>query len=321
MNGGPAPNARDAMNVDIVVVSYNTRDILASCLRSIAATCRTDRHVNTIVVDNASTDGSADMVRRVAPRTQLIELDQNIGFGPANNRGMAAGTAPYILFLNSDAELTPGAVQTLRRFLDDHPDCAAVGPRLVHPDGSFHASCRRFRTVPRNFWNTAGLHVRFPKLFPFLHDWLREDEHRTGRRVPMISGASMMIRRDYLESIGGFDDSVFLYEEEMDIFLPAKRHRKKVCFCGEATVIHHHGASSGETKQLSDTVLLHAYRSKYYVYRKHRGRIRARMLYWSDRIPYGLSAILNRLRKRQTPSARHYAFCRWGFIESFNGLE
>ncbi|MCL4694829.1 MAG: hypothetical protein KJ060_20230, partial [Candidatus Hydrogenedentes bacterium] len=92
------------------------------------------------------------------------------------------------------------------------------------------------------------------------------------------------------------------------------------CYCGEATVIHHHGASSGETRQPSDTVLLHAYRSKYYVYRKHRGRIRARLLYWSDRVPFGLSAFLNRLRKRQSPSARHYVYCRWGFVESFRSL-
>lgn len=261
------------------------------------------------------------MVRRVAPRAHVIELDRNLGFGTANNRGMAAGIAPHILFLNSDAELTQGAVQTLDKFLADHPDCVAVGPRLVHPDQSFHPSCRRFRSVLRNFWNTAGLHLRFPRFLSSLHDWLREDEHVSGRRVNMISGACVMIRRDYLESIRGFDENVFLYEEEMDIFLPAKRRRKSVCFCGEATVIHHHGASSGEMTQLSDTVLMHAYRSKYYVYRKHRGRIRARLLYWSDRIPLGISARLNRLRKRQSPSARQYVFCRWGFIESFNGLK
>jgi hypothetical protein len=309
------------MSVEIVVVSYNTRDILATCLRSIAATCRDYRRIRTIIVDNASTDGSADMVRRVAPRAHLIELDRNLGFGPANNRGMAAGSAPYVLFLNSDAELTPGAVDTLKAFLEQHPDCVAVGPRLVYPDHSFHPSLRRYRTVLRNFWNTAGLHTRFPRLFPFLHDWLREDEHVSGRRVHLISGACMMLRRDYLESIGGFDENVFLYEEEMDVLYPAKRKRKKVCYCGEATVIHHHGASSGETKQPSDTVLLHAYRSKYYVYRKHHGRIRARMLYWSDRIPFGLSALQNRLRNRPSPSARHYAFCKWGFIESFNGVK
>jgi len=309
------------MSVDIVVVSYNTRDILASCLRSIAATCRHSRHIRTIVVDNASTDGSADMVRRVAPRALVLELERNFGFGTANNKGIAAGGAPYILFLNSDAELTPGAVETLEKYLDDRPDCIAVGPRLVHPDGSFHPSCRRFRSVLRNFWNTSGFQVKFPRLFPSLHDWLREDEHVTGRRVPMISGACMMIRRAYLDSIGGFDENVFLYEEEMDIFLPARRRRMKVCFCGEATVIHHHGASTGGTSQLSDTVLLHAYRSKFYVYRKHRGRIRTRLLYWSDRVPFGVSAFLNGMRKRQTPAGRLFAFCRWGFLESFNGLK
>lgn len=308
------------MSVDIVVASYNTREILAACLRSIVTTCRDLRGLRVIVVDNASDDGSADMVRRISPRIHLIELDRNIGFGPANNRGIAAGTAPYLLLLNSDAELTPGALQTLTAFLDSHPECIAAGPRLVHPDGSFHPSCRRFPTVLRNFWNTAGLQVRFSRLLKGLHNWLGESEHVSGRYYDMVSAACVLVRRDYLESIGGFDENVFLYEEETDIFLPARRRRKKVGYCGEASVVHHHGASSGE-RLASDTSLLHLYRSKYYVYRKHRGRIRARLLYWSDRLPLGFSVALNRLRRRPSAAARHAMFSRLGFQESFRALK
>ena len=308
------------MRVDIVVVSYNTRDLLAACLNSIAETCGRQRNIRTIVVDNASTDGSAAMVRRISPQIHLIEMDRNMGFGSANNRGIAAGEAPYILFLNPDAELTPGCLQRLAQFMEAHPDCAAAGPRLSHPDDSFHASCRRFPTVLRNFWNTAGLHVRFPRLLNGLHDWLDESEHVDGRTVDMVSTACVMVCRDYLNAIGGFDENVFLYEEEADIFLPARRRRKRVHFCGEAHAIHHHGASSGEN-QGSATTLLHRYRSKYYVYRKHRGRIRARLLYWSDRLPFAISRLVAWLRRKGTPATRTANFCRLGFRESFRPLK
>ena len=308
------------MRVDIVVVSYNTRDLLAACLNSIAETCGRQRGIRTIVVDNASTDGSAAMVRRISPRIHLIEMDRNMGFGSANNRGIAAGDAPYILLLNSDAELTPNCLQRLVQFMEANPDCIAVGPRLFHPDGTFHPSCRRFPTVLRNFWNTAGLHVRFPRLLRGLHDWLDEPEHADGRAVDMVSAACVLVRRDFLDAIGGFDEDVFLYEEEADIFLPARRHRKRVYFCGDARAIHHHGASSGE-RQGNGTTLVHRYRSKYFVYRKHRGRIRARLLYWSDWLPFAVSRLVAWLRRRTTPATRMATFCRLGFRESFRPLK
>ncbi|MCC6487300.1 MAG: glycosyltransferase family 2 protein [Candidatus Hydrogenedentes bacterium] len=308
------------MRVDIVVVSYNTRDLLAACLNSIAETCGRQGGVRTIVVDNASTDGSAAMVRRISPRIHLIEMDRNMGFGAANNRGIAAGDAPYILLLNSDAELAPGCLHHLVQTMEAHPDSIAVGPRLSYPGGLFHPSCRRFPSVLRSFWNTAGLHVRFPRLLKRLHDWLDEDEHVDGRVVDMVSGACVLVRRDYLNAIGGFDEDVFLYEEEADIFLPARRRRKRVYFCGQAHAIHHHGASSGEI-QSSGTALLHRYRSKYFVYRKHRGRIRARLLYWSDRIPFAISRFVAWLRRRTTPATRMATFSRLGFRESFRPIK
>jgi hypothetical protein len=299
------------MAVDVVVVSYNTRDLLRACLNSIHEACQ-GTPVRTIVVDNGSLDGSRDLVRGAFPEVNLIAMDRNVGFGAANNRGMRAGAADYILFLNSDAELKPGAVCSLAAVLDQYPECVAVGPRLIYPDGRFQPSCRRFPTLLRSFWMTAGLHRRFPDWMTSQHSWLSESEHRLATAVDMVSGACFLIRRSYLESIGGFDENVFFYEEEMDLFLPARRRGLTVRYCVEAEVIHHHGASSGIGGP-NDTALYHLYRSKYYVFRKHYGGRTAFLTYAGDRAVFTLSRIVNRLRGTPSEAARNVDLCRRGY--------
>ncbi len=300
------------MAVDVVVVSFNTCALLRACLASIRAANAEGGGTTGIVVDNASKDDSVAMVRNEFPETRLIALDTNIGFGPANNRGIEAGSAPYVLLLNADAELTPGALSAMCTFLDKRPKCVAAGPKLVYPDGRFHPSCRRFPTVLRNLWNTAGLQDRFRSHFAGMRNWLREPEHVSGAAVDMVSGACALVRRDYLESLGGFDENIFLYEEEMDIFLPARRRGLEVCWCGEATVIHHHGASSGEHQE-SAFALKHQYLSRYYCFRKHYGAWAARLAYWSDFAVYGLSMMLNRLRGKASTAELHLGLVRDGY--------
>ncbi|GMW00511.1 MAG: hypothetical protein AMXMBFR84_16480 [Candidatus Hydrogenedentota bacterium] len=291
------------MAIDVVIVSYNTADLLRRCLQSIAHTAsdRTDWAV--YVVDNASSDGSVDMITREFPGMTVIPLESNIGFGPANNAGAKAGKNPLILFLNSDAELTPGVLNAMERMLLDDESAIAVGPKLVYPEGSFQPSCRRFPNPLRNFWQLAGLHTKFPSLFPRAHTWLSQAEHEAAHEVDMVSGACFLIRRTYFESVGGFDDRVFLYEEELDLFYPTRRRGLSVLYCPAATVIHHHGASSGE-KQGSELAQYHLFFSKYLVFEKHYGPWSATITYWTDQILYGLSALLNRLRGKQTPATQ-----------------
>lgn len=305
------------MGIDIVIVSFNTRDLLRACLDSIRAHGAGLPNLRTIVVDNGSSDGSPDLVRREYEEVCLVPLDRNLGFGAANNRGMQAGSGDYILFLNSDAELTAGALGTLVDFLERRPQCVAVGPRLEYPDGGFQPSCRRFPTLLRGFWNTTGLHRRLPRAFQTLHSWLTEREHVPGARVDMVSGACFLVRRSYIESIGGFDENLFLYEEELDIFLPARRRGYDVCYCPDARVIHHHGASSGEF-QGSDTSLYHLFRSKYYAFRKHYGRAVAALAFASDYAVFLASIAVNRLRGTPTSAGRYAALCRKGYRGSFD---
>jgi len=121
-----------------------------------------------------------------------------------------------------------------------------------------------------------------------------------------------LVRRDYNESVGCFDENMFLYEEEMDIFLPARRRGLDVCWCGEATVVHHHGASSGEHQE-NAFALKHQYRSRYYCFRKHYGPWAARLAYWSDAGVYGLSMVLNRVRGKQSTAGLHLGLVREGY--------
>ena len=304
------------MSVDVIVVSYNTRELLRACLASVARAAGETPDVRAFVVDNASRDGSPEMVREAFPSFTLVPLDENIGFGPANNRGVRAGCGVYLLFLNSDAELQPGALRALAAFLDENPGCIAVGPRLEYPDGRFQPSCRRFPTLLRSVWNTAGLQQRFPDRFHGLHSWLTEAEHLPGAKVDMVSGACFLMRRDYLESIGGFDEKLFLYEEEMDVMLPARRRGLDVCYCPSACVIHHHGASSAE-QESSDASLFQLYRSKYYTFRKHYGGLVSWLTFATDYCVFRLSGFKNRFRGTPTPATRNAEISRKGYRASF----
>ena len=303
------------MGVDVIVVSFNTRELLRACLESVQSAAQEIPEVACYVVDNASHDGSPNMVRGSFPKVTLIALDENIGFGPANNRGMRAGRGEYLLFLNSDAELLPGALTTLVAALDKAPTSVAAGPRLEYPDGRFQQSCRRFPSLLRSFWNTSGLQARFPNRFRPLHSWLSEEEHAAARTVDMVSGACFLIRRSYMESIGGFDEKLFLYEEEMDVMLPARRRGLEIRYCPAARVIHHHGASSGE-QQASDLSLYHLYKSKYYAFRKHYGAFIAWLTYLSDYGVFQLSIQRNRLRGTETAATRNAEFCSRGYRDS-----
>ena len=300
-----------APEVDILLVSFNTRELLRECLLSI------QRHaapvtVHTIVVDNASQDHSAEMVRDAFPEVRLVEAGANLGFAAANNLALREGRAPMALCLNADARLLPEALPRLRACLEGDARRVIAGPKLLNPDGSFQPSCRRFPNWPRNLWVYSGMTRRLPGHFHALHTWLDEAEHATATRVDMVSGACFLVRREYLESLGGFDGRLFLYEEELDIMLPARRRGLHTVYCPEAEVVHHGGASVSAAN-LSELALRHTFRSKYLVFRKHYGPASARATYLTDRLLFTLS----KLRHPAQPSPLLDA-ARWGWKASFN---
>ena len=236
---GPFQGGPDAPKVTAVVVSYNTRDDLLRCLASLAAHVRLPLEV--VVVDNASTDGSAAAVRAAYPAARVLESPANQGFSAANNAGIRASSAPQVLVLNSDAELTPGALETLSGLLDARPDVGVVGPRTVNPDGSVQLSFGPDLT-PLSEWRqrslVLGLRARRPEA-------LREAEQRASREhePDWVSGSCFLARRAALEAIGGFDEGFFLYEEDADLCRRLRGAGWRVLYTPAAEVRHALGQS------------------------------------------------------------------------------
>jgi N-acetylglucosaminyl-diphospho-decaprenol L-rhamnosyltransferase len=195
--------------VAVIVVNWNTRELLAQCLESIQATSG-GVDIETVVVDNASTDGSAEMVGASFPAVRVIKNPDNRGFARANNQAIAATTAPYVLMLNSDARLTPGALQCLLERLTSTPRAGLVGARIDNPDGSFQASHMRFPNLAREALIVSGLgRLLYGASYPSSPP----QPNGAARVVEWVSGACMLARRSALAQVGGFDEGYFLYGE------------------------------------------------------------------------------------------------------------
>jgi hypothetical protein len=246
-------------SVCIVIVSYNVRDLLRDCLRTLSGQ-------RVIVVDNASGDGSTAMVRTEFPAVELIANTDNRGFAAACNQGIAASTEEFILILNPDTLVTPAALQTLLDIMRTEPRAGACGPRILNPDGSLQPSCRRFPTLPRLLLDEFGLGKLFPRSTFFggyrmtwwAHDQLRE--------VDQLMGAALLLRRAALEQVGPFDEHFFVYFEEVDLCLRLHGAGWKVLFVPDAQVVHHGGQSA---RQILTEATLYRYRSLGVFYRKH----------------------------------------------------
>lgn len=227
-----------------VVISYETRDLLRACLETV----REEGPAEAVVVDNASRDGSAEMVRAGFPEVRLLARTDNPGYGAASNQGIAACRAPYVLLLNSDTRLRPGTLAALGWELDRHPRAAIVGPRLVNPDGSRQPSCFPFLTpfnvlamntyLNRLVRHAPGLRRRFRPVYSLI----------PAGAVPWVKGAALAIRREAFAAVGGFDESYFLYAEEMDLCWRLARAGWEIRFTPEAEVVHEEGASTGRLR-------------------------------------------------------------------------
>lgn len=230
------------VDVTVILVSYNVRRHVLAALRSVSGTSAL--RVETIVVDNASSDGTVAAVREEFPGTVVVEAGANRGFGAGNNLGLRRAGGRYVLFLNPDAELRPGALEHLVAYLDAHPDVGIVGPRLRYPDGQVQPSRRRFppiRTlliesaIPGHWW------FGWPSLRRYYLDDVADDH---AQDVDWLVGAALLVRRDAIDALGGFDERFFLYSEELDLGRRFRSRGWRIVFDPDAEVIHHEGKSS-----------------------------------------------------------------------------
>ncbi|HWE81796.1 MAG TPA: glycosyltransferase family 2 protein [Gaiellaceae bacterium] len=255
-----------ASQVDIVVVSYNTHDLLRGCLESLAS--EPSRSIR--VVDSGSSDRSAELVEREFPSVELLTVP-NRGFGAAANRGIAAGDAAYVLLLNADTSCRPGAVDSLARYLAARPAVGLVGPRLVDPDGTLQPSCFRFLTPAAAAVTMTGLSATTARLPVVRRAHPPSWSHDRPRRADWVKGAAIMFRREALTETGGFDESFFMYGEELDLCYRLRRQGWESHFTPSATVVHVDGASSGGDRARID---VQVYASLMRFYRKHYSRTR-----------------------------------------------
>jgi len=233
------------MKFSIIIVSWNIRHELLDCLRSIEEN-RPSQDFEVIVVDNASTDGTVDAIKRDCPEIRLVINTENRGFAAANNQGIEKTRGEYILFLNPDTIVHPCSLDGLIKFMDDNNDVGACGPKLLNSDGTIQPSVRRFPT----FRGTLYRHSAFRYLHLFkgqYNKWLMKDfKYDRQLDVDQLMGAALMVRRSIIDQLGGMDETFFMYYEEVDLCYRIKQAGWRIVYVPNVEITHLGGRSAGQ---------------------------------------------------------------------------
>lgn len=308
------------VDLSIVIVSWNVRDLLERCLRSIVTEARPGPdagvflldgwEIEILVVDNASSDGSSEMVRDRFPQAGLIVNSENRGFTAANNQGLGPSKGRYLLLLNPDTEIVGNALATMIGYMQANAEAGALGPRLLNTDGSPQSSRRRFptfatalveSTVVQEWWDDNRILRRF---------YMSDTADDAVQEVDWVVGACLLVRREAYEQVGGLDEGFFMYSEELDWCRRIKAAGWKVVYLPTATVIHHEGKSS---EQVVPARHVYFQGSKVRYFRKHHGAFQAEALRWFLLMTYvyqaareGLKWLLGHKRPLRAERVRAY---------------
>jgi GT2 family glycosyltransferase len=313
------------IDLSVILVNWNTCGILRNCLESVYRETQT-LSFEVFVVDNASTDGSADMVRRQFPQVRLIENGTNRGFAAANNQAIAQASGDYILLLNSDTLVLDNALAKSVDFARRHPEAGVVGCRVLNADRTLQPSCFMVPSLLNLFLLTTYLSRLFKRNRFFGRErmtwWDRTDQ----RPVEVVTGCFMLIRREVIDDIGALDEAFFMYGEETDFCYRAHKAGWELLFTPEAEIIHLGGASS---RQVRPEMMLQLRGSILLFMKKHRSA----PVYWAAcvlvmlffllRAPYwylyGLAAA--RERERSFQIARTYGTGAGRAMRGASGLQ
>lgn len=252
----------ELIDLSIIIVSWNTKKYLLPCLRELFEKGR-GRYQEVIVVDNGSSDGSGDEVKRAFPSVRIIQNEENLGFARAVNQGFKHSSGRYILLLNPDTRVKDDTTERLLSFMDRHPDAAAAGAQLLNADGSKQNSIANFPTLATELLNKSLLRRLFPEKYPG-----KEREYSDSLEVDSVIGACMIVRRQAAEQVGMLDEDYFLFLEETDWCYRMKKAGWKIYHVPQARVDHLQGKSAGGVKKKAR---LEFYRSRYHFFRKNRG--------------------------------------------------
>ena len=242
------------------------KDIL-NCISSLFANPPV-RSFETIVVDNASSDGSTQEIRKQFPKVTCVANNQNYGFAGANNQGIKLAKGEYLLFLNPDTIVYSGSLDYLVTFMDNNKDVGACGPKLLNEDGSTQRSARKFPLYRGALYRFTFL--KYFKIFKNSYrSWLMRDfDHKSQRDVDQLMGAALLVRKSIIDKIGGFDENFFMYYEEIDLCYRIKQYGWRIVFLPQACITHLGGRSSQQIPAAKHIMML---RSLLKYFRKNHG--------------------------------------------------
>ncbi len=293
--------------VSIVIVSYNTRELLEACLTSVF-TSVAGISFEVWVVDNASSDGSADMVEKRFPLVHCIRNDANLGFARANNSAIRQAQGRYVVLLNSDTVMTPSALETITAYMDAHPDVAVCGGQLLNQDGTLQNSIANIPTLATELLNKSVLRRLFPRRYPG-----KEWQVEVPIEVESIIGACMVVSSEAIAQVGMLDERYFFFFEETDWCLAMRQAGWKVCFHPQTRIFHLQGASA---KKVFIPARIEYWKSRYHFFRKHRVRTVLRVLKTGLLVRLVLSGIIQAVAAPFSSGARNrlmlnVAILRW----------
>ncbi len=244
------------MDLSIIIVNYNVKEFLQNLLHSIEkASSNILKEI--LIIDNASDDGSVEIIKEKFPSVILIENKINVGFGKANNQGLAIAKGKYILFINPDCIVSEDTLDKMISFFEKHPDCGLAGCKILNSDGTLQLACRRSFPGPwTSFTKVTGLSNLFPNSRIFARYNLTYLDENKSYEVDAVSGSFMMTRKEVYQKTGGFDEQFFMYGEDLDLCYRVQKNGYKVYYMHETQIIHYKGEST-KRSNLDETKLFY----------------------------------------------------------------
>lgn len=291
------------LDVSIIIVAWNVRQLLYDCLKSVYEQTE-DIDFEVIYVDNASEDGSVEMVAEQFPQVKIIENEENEGFIKANNQGIEISEGRYVLLLNSDTIVLDYAVAKTFKFADQHPEAAVVGCKVLNPDGTLQRTCAMYHSLLNMFLSATYFYKIFPKSRFFGREAMTWWDFNDVKEVEVVYGCFSLVRREAIDQVGLMDPRYFVFGDDPDWCYRFSKAGWKIMFTPEPEIIHYGGQT---TQKKADKFLLQLYGSNLIFMKLHRSRLSfpfARILtalFFILRVPYWFTlGIFRRNNKRES---------------------
>ncbi len=297
------------MGISVIIVNYNVRHFLEQCLVSVFRALEDIDH-EVIVVDNNSTDGSVSLIKRKFPEVKLIVNRENIGFGAANNKALKIAKGRYILLLNPDTVIEESTIRQCVDFMEEHPDAGAAGVKMIDGKGRFLPESKRALPDPATaFYKIFGISRVFPHSGRFNKYYLGNLSEDVIQKIEVLTGAFFFTRKEILDKVGFFDESFFMYGEDIDLSYRILKEGYSIYYLPEPSIIHYKGES---TSKGTLNYVIHFYRAMMIFIRKHFSGKNIKLLIWIMNIAIflraSLSYIISVIRKTILPVIEYTAY-------------